>query len=135
MTNDPPTTAYVVTQGAYSDYQIVDVFLDKALAERFVAEMQKGASDYADPYEIEEWKITSAVEERVPVTVVKYSQQDGLFESTEYDWRSAAPTRPEVTVFCAGWRGLRARCVDAALARKAMQDRIAQMRATQEGIT
>ena len=55
------TTAYVVTQGSFSDYSIVKVFLDKEKAERFVDIYSRGS--YDDPrieeHEIEERDTTS----------------------------------------------------------------------------
>lgn len=50
------TDAFVVTQGSYSDYHIVAVFLDRTLAEQCVASYP--VDDYDTP-EIEVWPIGS----------------------------------------------------------------------------
>ncbi len=50
------TTAYVVTQGSYSDYRIVKVFLDKERAQRFLDIFSKSSYDevFIEEYEVEE---------------------------------------------------------------------------------
>ena len=51
-----PKKAYLVSSGSYSDYQINEVFLDKAAAEKCCA-IYNAKDKYDDPYYIEEYDI------------------------------------------------------------------------------
>ncbi len=63
-----PTTAYLATSGSYSDYAVKRVFLDKALAEKYLAD---GLCD-----EIEEFEITTTKTKAIAVLRI--------------DWQSAS---------------------------------------------
>lgn len=52
-----PKKAYLVSSGSYSDYQINEVFLDKAAAEKCCAVHNTNKGKYNDPYYVEEYDI------------------------------------------------------------------------------
>ena len=51
-----PKKAYLVSSGTYSDYEIAEVFLDKAAAEKYCA-IHNTEDKYGDPYYVEEYDI------------------------------------------------------------------------------
>ena len=56
------TTAYLISKGAYSDYLVYFVSLDRAAAERIVARLNRGDGT---PYEIEERMLVESGDEQV----------------------------------------------------------------------
>jgi hypothetical protein len=51
-----PKKAYLVSSGSYSDYDIADIFLDKAAAEKYCA-VRNAEDKFCDPYYVEEYDI------------------------------------------------------------------------------
>lgn len=69
------TTAYVVTEGSYSDYKIVAVFLDRSLADE-LCDRHKGW--YGEP-RVEEYEIVTAL----PAAIVTLRLQCTVTDGTE----------------------------------------------------
>lgn len=132
---------YIVTTGEYSDYGIEAVFLDRALAERYVEQLRKDIN--YDSLQIEEHDVETSVGNRVLVHVVEWSEQptyeltaptNQWTSWTRWAWEDETPKRPEITEYRVYGQNIRADCVDKALAEKAAQDRVAKYLAEKAGI-
>ncbi len=74
-------TAYVVTNGEYSNYSVDSVFLDKGLADEYVARRNEGARYSWDTYRIEEFPINTQAPKKEPrLTAVVQVRRDGIIK-------------------------------------------------------
>ena len=140
---------YIVTEGMYSDYSILAVFTSEADAQAHADRLNNDmlVSFGVSAAQVEEWPLYPAG--KLPVLHVEYGLTVWLrangSEQSRNDWTRTyyatppLPTRQvDVEVFDHRLMGvcqLIARASTAALAEKAMQDRVAMLRAEIAGIT
>lgn len=118
--------AYVVTQGEYSDYQIVEVFLDEEQAELFVERHNKV---YRGDARVETYDVSSSVDEIVPKLEARYPAQVDYREVTEPSyhegWIWAKQAKPITRAWSYPW-GVWVEGCDFERVKKAFSDRLAQ---------
>ena len=127
--------AYVVTAGSYSDYRILNIFLDKEEAEKYRENYDKKSHGPYTDADVEEYEIQEKAEGVVPVLSLRYSA-NAPYERTPYKevegyvWESQAlpitlaHTAPPTTT---GFMVLVEGC-DFTAVRKAFSERLVQAR-------
>lgn len=116
-------TAYVITEGEYSDYRILAVFTSKALADKYVARANPRGD--ADGPTVEEWPINVAADFKAPwEALIVLSDEIQRVREPRVS-TVAAPGKPGVTVEWSGGRVYPIQCL--VIARAATAERAAKV--------
>lgn len=91
-------TIYIVTSGAYSDYSIDAVFLDRALADEY-CRLDKERDSY-DPARVEEWDVSDSVPSLTSYITIEVDYQGTAKEYPRTVWEDDLPEHaPEYAVY------------------------------------